>query len=173
MLDTVPSAPPAVAGFGSLVTRHQKGLWRYLRVLGAPPDVADDLLQETFVVALRRGLHDEGAAAVAAFLRTTARHLYCKLHRRRRPSREVVEADRIWNEHCAHDDGQGWFAALRSCVDELPPRSRRLLQGTYGEELGRAAMAAELGMSADGIKTALRRLRMALRRCVELRRQED
>ena len=161
------------ADLGELVERHQQGMWRYLRLLGAAPDLADDLLQETFVVALRRGLRDEGTAAVAAFLRATARHLFRKHHRRRTASREVEEADRVWDEHCAHDDGQGWFAALQSCFDELPDRSQRLLRGTYGEDQGRDAMAAELGMRPDGIKTALRRLRAALRRCIERRRQES
>ena len=159
------------ADLGDLVERHQQGVWRYLRVLGAAPDLADDLLQETFVVALRRGLRDEGAAAVAAFLRVTARHLFRKHHRRRTALREVEEADRVWEEHCAHDDGQGWFAALQWCVGRLPPRSQQLLRGTYGEERSREAMAAELGLRPDGVKTALRRLRAALRRCIEQRRQ--
>jgi RNA polymerase sigma-70 factor (ECF subfamily) len=171
------AAPPTslvpATSLAVLVTRHQQGLWRYLRVLGAEPDLADDLLQETFVVALRRGLRDDGHAAVAAFLRVTARHLFCKHRRRRRARREVEEADRIWNEHCAHDDGQGWFAALQSCFDELSARSQRLLRGTYGEDRGRAEMAHELGISADGVKTALRRLRAALRRCIERRREEE
>lgn len=162
--------PPAPArDLAALVARHQQGVWRYLRVLGAPPDLADDLLQDTFVVVLRRQLADDGPAAVAAFLRATARHLWLKHHRRRTARREVQEADLVWNEHCAHDDGRGYFAALQACVEALPARSQRLLQGTYGEERGRDEMGAELGMTADGVKTALRRLRDGLRACIERR----
>ena len=160
---------PAVAEFGALVERHRVGTWRYLRVLGAGPDVADDLLQETFVVAWRRRLRDDGPAAVAAFLRATARHLWLRSRRRRVPLREVEAADAVWNERCAHDDGCGWFAALADCVAELPERSRRLVHGTYGEERSRREMAVELGLSEDGVKSALARLRAALRACVQRR----
>jgi RNA polymerase sigma-70 factor (ECF subfamily) len=151
---TAATSPPTTdrtTALGDLVERHQQGLWRYLRLLGAAPDLADDLLQETFIVALRRGIRDDGPAAVATYLRATARNLFCQHHRRRRAVRGVEEADRIWNEHCAHDDGQGWFAALQACFDALPARSQRLLRGTYAEERGRDAMAAELGMRPDGI----------------------
>jgi RNA polymerase sigma-70 factor (ECF subfamily) len=161
--------PVPVADFAALVARHQQGVWRYLRVLGAPPDLADDLLQDTFVVALRRGLVDDGPAAVATFLRATARHLWLKQHRRLAALREVQEGDLVWNEHCAHDDGRGYKDALQACVEALPERSRRLVQGTYGEERGREEMGLELGMTADGVKTALRRLRALLRACIERR----
>jgi RNA polymerase sigma-70 factor (ECF subfamily) len=163
----VPSAP--AADLAALVARHQQGVWRYLRVLGAAADLADDLLQDTFVVALRRGLRDDGHAAVATFLRATARHLWLKAARRRTALREVAEADAVWNEQCVHDDGAGYVAALQDCVEALPARSRRLIEGTYGEARGREVMAAELGLTADGIKAALRRLRAALRACIERR----
>ncbi|MCA8965686.1 MAG: sigma-70 family RNA polymerase sigma factor [Planctomycetes bacterium] len=154
-----------------LIERHQRPLWRYLRVLGAAPDLADDLLQDTFVVALRRGIEDRGAAATGAFLRTTARHLFLKSRRRRVAEREVHEADLVWQERCGDDDGDGWFEALGRCLDGLPPRSRRLLEGAYGQDLGRTALARELGLTAFGVKTALRRLRAALRDCIERRRK--
>ena len=163
--------PPAPLDLGGLVARHQQSVWRYLRVLGALPDLADDLLQDTFVVALRRGLVDQGYAATSAFLRATARHLFLKSRRARTALREVEEADLVWQQECSADDGAGWFAALEGCLHDVPPRSRRLLEGTYGEGLGRSALARELGLSVSGIKTALRRLRAALRDCVKRRRK--
>lgn len=144
-------------------------LWRYLCVLGADAATADDLAQEAFVVALRRtdfAVSSPGAAFV--FLRTTARHLWLKSRRRRQSLREVDEADRIWDASC---DGAGddYVAALRLCVDELPERSRALLESTYAERRGRTASAAALGLSPDGVKSALRRLRAFLHGCIERR----
>jgi DNA-directed RNA polymerase specialized sigma24 family protein len=48
----------------SLVREHQLEVWRYLRYLGASPDLADDLAQETFVqlrVRFRRSSSDSPA----------------------------------------------------------------------------------------------------------------
>ncbi|MGE3172805.1 MAG: RNA polymerase sigma factor [Planctomycetota bacterium] len=164
----------AAEGLASLVERHRRRVWRYLRVLGADAGAADELLQDVFVVAWRRGLEERGGAATFAFLRATARHLWLKHGRRRGPVRDVEEADRVWDE--AHRDGwggddDGWLAALRACVEQLPQKSRALVEARYGRELGRAELAREFGLSAAGAKTALRRVRDALRECVERRRQ--
>ena len=165
-----PQPPPATADLEAIVGRYQRGVWRYLRVLGADADLADDLLQDTFVVALRRGLVDQGPAATFAFLRATARNLYCRSRRRRRALREVHEADRCWQVDCGSTDGDGWFAALHACREQLPERSRRLLDGAYGDDLGHKELAREHGLAIEGVKTALRRLRAALRECIERRR---
>jgi RNA polymerase sigma-70 factor (ECF subfamily) len=153
------------------VRRHQQGLWRYLRALGAPADLAEDVLQDTFVVALDK-LHEErGDAATASFLRATARHLW--LRRRRDQSRReallVEAADRLWQRDCASDDGEAWLQALRACVQQLDGRARDAVRLFYGGDLDRAAAAAALGMKQNGFKTLLQRVRAALRVCVESR----
>lgn len=140
---------------------------RYLAVLGAAGADLDDLLQETFVVLLQRDFADRGPAAAATFLRTTARFLFLRRHRGLLG--QVEAADAVWERRCGEDDGAGYLAALRACVERLPARSRQLVQLGYDDELGRAAIARELGMKADGVKTALRRVRDALRQCIERR----
>lgn len=154
----------------AIVRRHQRALWRYLRALGAEPGTADDLLQDTFLVALRAGLADRGPAAVATFLRQTARHLF--LRRRRDQGRReelLVElADRLWQQDCS-DDGEQWLAALRACVDALDGRPRDVVRLFYAEGKDRVAVAAALGMQENGVKTLLQRVRAVLRGCVEQR----
>jgi hypothetical protein len=49
---------------------HRVAVWRYLRALGAGAAEADDLTQETMVVACRQPLPDDGEAA-RAFLKVT------------------------------------------------------------------------------------------------------
>jgi RNA polymerase sigma-70 factor, ECF subfamily len=60
-----------------LVARYRRGLLYLLSRLGAPPDLADDLQQETFRIVIERlrsgGLTDP--AGLAPFLRGTARNL--------------------------------------------------------------------------------------------------
>ena len=154
-----------------VVRRHQVGIWRYLRSLGCDESLADDLLQETFVVALRRDLDDSGPRATATFLRRTAQHLFLrtrsKQNRRARLLAEAVE--RLWEHDCAEDDGELWLASLRSCVDELEGRAATVVHRFYRDEVSRAQLARELGMKETGVKTLLQRVRASLRACVERR----
>jgi RNA polymerase sigma-70 factor (ECF subfamily) len=141
-------------------------LRRYLYVLGAPVDRIDDLLQEVFVLVLRRGLEDRGAGPVGAFLRGVARNLLLRERRSVAARREVELADEVWRKQCEPDDGAARLVALRRCVDALPLRSRALLARCYGDGAGRGELGAEFGLAVDGVKTALRRLRAALRACI-------
>lgn len=170
-----PDAPrmtsPAI-DLAALVRRHQLGLWRYLRALGAPPELAEDVLQDTFLVAMRRLRDDRGDAAAVAFLRHTARHLYLR-RRRDQGRRETLLAEAAelwWADACAHDDGDGWLAALRECVAALDGRAREVVQRFYGDGLARDEVAAAMGMKETGVKTLLQRVRAVLRDCIERKR---
>jgi len=87
--------------------------------------------------------------------------------------REVELVHEVWEQQCADGSGDARIALLQRCIEGLPERSRALLQQTYAEGLGRDELAGRFGMRRDGIKTALRRLRAALRDCVERRRDGE
>lgn len=75
----------------------------------------------------------------------------------------------MWRQECADGDGDVRVTALQACVQALPERSRALLQRACEDDPGRPALGAEFGLRPDGVKTALRRLRQALRECIERR----
>ncbi|MEO6594737.1 MAG: sigma-70 family RNA polymerase sigma factor, partial [Planctomycetota bacterium] len=158
--------PTPAPDLEALVRRHQTGVWRYLRCLGADLQLAEDLLQDTFLVAFRRLEQDRGDAAVATFLRTTARHLY--LRRRRDEGRReelLVElAEQLWQRDCAGDDGEQWLQALQQCVQSLEGRPQQAVTWFYGEGRDRASVAAAMGMKENGLKTLLQRVRATLQR---------
>ncbi|MEQ8847473.1 sigma-70 family RNA polymerase sigma factor [Botrimarina sp.] len=59
-------------------------------------------------------------------------------------------------------------AALRRCVEQLPPRSREVLQLRYGESFAGVDQIAEhLGRSMAATYGVLKRIRINLRECVE------
>lgn len=155
----------AVTDFGAFAPM----LRRYLRTLGARADRVDDLVQETFVVALQKQFEVRGDMGFAMWLRGVARHLLLREWRSAARSREVELCDRVWNEQCGDGDGEDLVDALRECVRKLPARSRVMLQQAYGEGDGRAELARAFGLVADGVKTALRRLRAALKDCMQRR----
>jgi RNA polymerase sigma-70 factor (ECF subfamily) len=172
--DSIRPADPRSAWRSALETvvrQQQAGVWRYLRTLGCTPDLADDLTQETFLVAHHRGLAEIEAEALGTFLRSTARFLYLRNVRNTRRRAELLAdaADRLWARDCAPDDGAGWLEALRACVSALEGRSRRAVHLFYAENLDRNEVATRLGMRANGVKTLLHRVRNALRDCVRRR----
>jgi RNA polymerase sigma-70 factor (ECF subfamily) len=153
----------------SIVREHQAEVWRYLRFLGAPPEQADDLLQETFLQLVRGRCRDQGRAARAAWLRKVARNLLLKSRRGPQRAVELEGADAAFAAFARDDGGTGHLAALQLCLDELDGRARAAVRLQYEERASRATIGAELGLSADGVKSLLRRVRTALRACVERR----
>jgi RNA polymerase sigma-70 factor (ECF subfamily) len=57
--------------------------------------------------------------------------------------------------------------AMRDCVEQLPPRSRKLLQRRYFDNENAATLARELRMNADAVRQQLLRIRLAVKECVE------
>ncbi len=150
--------------------RHR--LWRYLRALGADAAEADDLAQEAMLVAHQNGPAQPArdAAAQAAFVRGIARNLWLRSRRwwQRRREREIaVAVDELWDATAEHDGGDELLARLRDCLGALQPRVRRALELHYHDGLGWRAIAADLAMKANGVKTLLQRARRALRQCLE------
>jgi RNA polymerase sigma factor (sigma-70 family) len=170
------ASPPADRGGPTgQVQSHLVWLWRYLRMHGADRELADDLAQESFLIALQKGALAADPAALATFLRRTARFLFL---RAKRPHRDAVQfadaVDALWQRDCS-DGGSALLAAVRACVDLLDGRARAAVELSYGlgdrDPTSRTAIAHQLGMQETGVKTLLQRVRQKLRECIEKRRE--
>lgn len=149
-------------------------VWRYLRFLGCPADLADDFAQETLVAALREPTCAGAAAMPVGWLLTTARNRF-RMHLRT-ARREVPDLDLLheqWVEVAEPDGGERRLRALRKCLQELHARSRRALELRYGEAAERPAIGKELGIGAEGVKSLLERVRALLAVCMQKRAQEE
>ena len=171
------ACPPAVDGdLAALVREHQSVVWRYLRLLGADPHEADDLMQEAFLLAaehLRRG---ERLREPRAFLRTLARNLL--IGSRRRASRrapDVPWADAVDELLQAQPEAleDRRLALLRECVGRLGGRMREAVQLHHVDGVSCADVAARMGLGANGLKSLLLRARNALRECVQGKLQQE
>lgn len=150
--------------------RVRAQIWRYLRFLGCAADLADDFAQDTLLAALRAFPAEDPPMA---WLCTTARNRL--LMHLRTAGREVADLATLhaqWVEVAGDDGGDAQLAALRRCLDELPARSRRVLELRYGDGVERTSIARELGLGVEGVKSLLVRLRAALAVCVQRRIQE-
>jgi RNA polymerase sigma-70 factor, ECF subfamily len=165
------STPAGPENLATLIQAHQAGVWRYLRFLGAKWSEAEDLTQETFLAFIRARFVERDARQTAAYLRTVARNQLLALRRSQKreiASVELEAAESVW-ARVAGEDGSlnGYLDALRECVEQLIGRPRQAVELHYCDRASREAIAAELEMKPDGVKSLLRRTRDLLRECVE------
>lgn len=59
--------------------------------------------------------------------------------------------------------------ALDACLDELPERSRRMLELRYIDDLSSAEVGQELGSTDGSVRVLLSRIRTALANCIDRR----
>ena len=168
---TAVSDPPRVEfDLETLVREHQADVWRYLRYLGAAADDALDLVQDTFLAVARTPFDLRSRGEAAAYLRTAARNQLLMLRRRQGRQIATVElaaAEEAWAEFHPGGDSQEPLEALRACAETLAGRPRQVVDWFYRDDRSREAIAAELEMTVDGVKSLLRRTRDSLRQCIE------
>ena len=175
MTDPAGAAPTTTAvPEATALAAQARALWRYLRMHGASATEAEDLAQEAFVVALQKGALAAAPPALQAFLQRTARFLFLRLRKRGARGEQVADAvDGLWQRDCAGDAGDALVAAARACVEQLEGRARTAVELSYGfggeADGSRTAIARELGMQENGVKTLLQRARQRLRECIERR----
>lgn len=152
-----------------LVSQFRDEVWRYLRYLGADDAEAEDLTQETFLAIWEKPFEYLGPREAGAYLRTVARRKLLMARRktkRRPPEFDLDLAEQVWAESVG-DSSDDFLDALRDCVEKLQGRAEQAIELHYREQSSRTAIADQLGMTPDGVKTLLRRTRDALRECIQ------
>jgi RNA polymerase sigma-70 factor (ECF subfamily) len=167
-----PNSPHTPGGVDPvlLIQQHQAGLWRYLRSLGCEAALAEDLVQETFLVLLEKPFTDHGSAATTAYLRKIALHRFISWQRRAGRVVALANLEEItntWQRLASDDQGESMLAALRDCLGLLTPRARQALEMRFQEEQSRESIAANLEITEHGAKNLMQRAKQQLRTCVE------
>jgi len=159
-----------------LVQRYSRGLGYLLRRLGATPDLADDLHQETFRIVLER-LRTKGLdepAGLAGFLRGTARNLM--IAERRKTARRRTDADDEELAQAVHPAPSQLSSVLldeeaetvRRLIRELPTdRDRELLLRYYVSEEAKESLCSDLGLDSLHFNRVLFRARQRFKEILE------
>ncbi|MCC9604114.1 sigma-70 family RNA polymerase sigma factor [Stieleria sp. JC731] len=157
---------------GELVRRHQRGVWRYLRMLGCDESTADDLTQETFLRVLRRDdfvQHNDGATA--GYLRRTAYNLLVSRHRKLGRMQTIAEPellDETWDRWAGKDlSGDSAVEALQECFERLTERAQIALRMRFDSSASRVEIGEALGITDHGARNLMQRAKQQLRNCVE------
>ena len=163
----------------NLIKAHQKELYRFLQFLGASPEEAEDVLQDTFVAAyFHKNLPDLSNINLrVTWLRSVAKNTYFKHCRKnmkniRLKKNQLLMVDEYWENANENDALFVKKEALNKCLEDLPDKQSEALKMRYQKRLSRQQMATKLEMSENGIKSLLQRLRQALAKCINLKIQE-
>ena len=168
------------AAEAALVERHQRGVLYLLRHRTGDPDLAEDLLQDTFRVVLER-LRGKGLAEphkLAGFLRATAQNLWLNEYRKRARRKtdedsEVVERTVEAARGQLDETIRGRQAlAIRQLLGELKTeRDRQILMRFYLAEEDKAEICADLELSSLHFNRVLHRAKLRFKEILERERE--
>lgn len=161
-----------LSAYGRLYQRHVTAAYRMARQLTSSPVDADDLVAEAFVNVLDALLAGDGPrSAFRAYLLTTVRHLAYTRTRRLRGVELTPDVSTVAGVRaeavsiCFTDPVQAGLerAAASAAFAGLSPRWQRVLWRTEIEGHTPAQVAAELGLTPNGVAALAYRARARLR----------
>ena len=178
--DTPPTGPPSrpnepLALFEILVRENADSLTAFLRASVRDASTADDLFQETMLIAWKRIGEYDRERPFGAWLRGIARRLV--LAHWRKSAREVpLSNERVLDfldRRVAQVDRQPGdtleekIAALRDCIEGLTPLYREPIELHYRQRSTTERIAARLATTRDAVQKRLQRARAQLAECLE------
>ncbi len=157
--------------FLEFFTGCSRQLYRYILTVTANYSDADDILQSTSVVLLKK--FDEFDPSVGSFYSWACRIAYLEVLNMRRSRRrgtmlsdevlELISSDAVRRSR----ELDSREAGLKECIDKLPPAERRLLEDRYFHEYTPKQLACRAGCSVHAIYRSLAKVHGLLRRCVD------
>jgi RNA polymerase sigma factor (sigma-70 family) len=158
------------AAFDAIVDHWHEPLWRYIRRIASRDDVAEEVLQETWL-RIVRGIAKlrEPARLVEWMFGIAHRVLMDRLRQKYRdagqfeiPADAVIEALPATNDVDERDDIELLFRE----VERLPLPQQELLTLFYLDELSVDEVGRVLGVPAGTVKSRLYQVRSQLRRAI-------
>ncbi len=193
--DATAEPAPTLAGLADpqeWVDRHGDYLFRYALIRVRNEAVAEDLVQDTLLAALRARNRYDGQQTERAWLTGILKHKVVD-HFRQLARERAVSQDELWPEELEgrFDDLGLWkhgpelgpadwgadaaalmerrefMAALKECLARLPPRCADAFVLREMEGVDSGAIQQSLGVTPANFWVLLRRARMQLRLCLE------
>ena len=139
--------------FQELVRRRQSWLRNFLRRQAGDPDIADDLAQQTFLLAWRDISKLRSASKFAPWLRQIALNTWRQYLRQNKLPTVNEEVD------VAGDDGQRPAMAmdLDAALQQLSEHERSCIVLSYHEGMSHSEISDTLGMPLGTVKSHIRR----------------
>lgn len=154
-----------------LIAQAQRRLYAFVLTLVRQPNEVDDILQETNVVLWRKRDSYRPGSDFFAWAFEIAR-LQVLAFRARQGRQAGAFDDSLLAELAAAAILESPMldhreAALRTCLEKLPPVQRELIVRRYQPDVEVNSLAFEVGKTAKAVSESLRRIRENLRQCIE------
>jgi RNA polymerase sigma-70 factor (TIGR02943 family) len=184
-------AAPSVANPDRWVDEHGDCLYRYALLRVRRPEVAEDLVQETLLAAVRTVADFAGRASERSWLVGILKNKVCDHFRKLGRETTFTDMEFFQGEHAEKFNEEGYWihengpvewkpegveamnraefwAALRACLGKLPERVAEVFALREIDDLPSREVCAVLKISDANLWVMLHRARMALRQCLEI-----
>jgi RNA polymerase sigma-70 factor (ECF subfamily) len=178
------------AAFVTELDSHRRYLLRVARLQLRDPDLAEDVVQDTMLAALKAREGYTGASTVKTWITGILKHKIVDAIRARQRApvalteldedTDIDEFDGLFKANGAWADKpaewgdpesalsrQQFFEVLEMCLDNLPPKTARVFVMREVMELATEEVCKELAITPNNLWVILYRARMALRLCLE------
>ncbi|MBI1367748.1 MAG: sigma-70 family RNA polymerase sigma factor [Planctomycetes bacterium] len=168
-----PDMDPRQAQFTQLLLAVQPRLKVYIRAMVGDAVAADDILQQTNLVLIKKSEQFTLGSDFAAWALKIAH--YEVLKQRQTFARSRLIFDEALAEEMAHAAAEETLdlpeqkAALASCLGRLSAAHRGLIQRRYSTASSIDDLAAALGRPAGSVRQTLFRIRQTLADCIRAR----
>jgi RNA polymerase sigma-70 factor, ECF subfamily len=162
--------------FRTIMTRHNRRLYRLARAVVDDDAEAEDIVQEAYVLAFTNLGTFRGEAGLGTWLMRITLNEARRRLRRRRPAVDLAILDSIQGisaQPASADDDPERAAAQREirrllerAIDDLPEPFRIVFVMRDVEDMSIAETAALLSLRQETVKTRLHRARLLLRRAL-------
>ena len=146
--------------FEDLIRKYQDQVFRFALYMLPSRQDAEDVAQETFLMAYRSIGRFRGSASLGTWLIAIARTTAAQWYRRRKLEQNLDEV-----REPAAGDTNTFLADLevRSAVAKLPERYREIVVLRYTNQLDLNEISAVTGLSRNAVGARLHRARQVLR----------
>ncbi len=188
--ESTPSTPTPAANPDRWVDEHGDCLYRYALVRVRTPEVAQDLVQEAFLAALRSYEKFAGRSSERSWLFGILKNKIVDYYRKLGRETSFTDMESLSNENSEkfvdgwwiHVDGpKEWkpeadviahrsefWVTMRKCLGKLPDRIASVFMLREMDELSTNEICEMLSISESNLGVMLHRSRMALRECLEI-----
>ena len=186
----VPSIPPSHADPERWVDEHGDCLYRFALTRVRKEEVAEDLVQETLLVAVRTHEKFGGRSSERSWLVGILKNKVCDYYRKLGRETNFTDLEFFSDEHSDRFDGENYWIhergpsdwkpegeeamkraefwqTIQGCLAKLPDRIATVFTMREIDDVPSKEICAILNISEANLWVMLHRARMALRQCLE------